>query len=162
MSMRTPFAGATAEKHGMLGEHLIREGAGRAERLAIDHGGRLRSYGDLRKAAIAMASQQGRLAGRRVGLTATDPAPYIAAVAALDWLGAHTFLIGRRSPDEVETIRSRFDLETVLGEGEHEATGRPSGATEIPPPHPGGGKVTLLTSGTTGIPKAATHTWATL
>jgi acyl-coenzyme A synthetase/AMP-(fatty) acid ligase len=160
--MRTPFAGATAEKHGMLGEHLIVEGAERAERLAMDHGGHLRSYGDLRYAAIAVVSQQGRLAGRRVGLTATDPAPYIAAVAALDWLGAHTFLIGRRSSAEVESIRSRFDLEAVLGEGEHEATGRPGDATEIPPSHPGGGKVTLLTSGTTGIPKAATHTWATL
>jgi acyl-coenzyme A synthetase/AMP-(fatty) acid ligase len=158
--MRTPFAVATAER-GMLGEHLIREGAARAGRLAIDHGGHLSSYGDLRHAAIAMVSQQARLAGRRVGLTATDPVPYIAAVAALDWMGAHTFLIGRRSPAEVESIRSRFDLEAVLGEGEPEA-GRTGGAEEIPPPHPGGGKVTLLTSGTTGIPKAATHTWATL
>ncbi len=89
--------------------------------------------------------------------------PYIATVAALDWLGAHTFLIGRRSPDEVESIRSRFDLHTVLGDGTDDATSRPSAATmEIPPPHAGGGKVTLLTSGTTGTPKAATHSWKTL
>ena len=147
----------------MLGQHLIREGAAHSERRAIDHGGHLSSYGDLRCVAIAMVSQRGPLAGRRVGLTATDPSPYIAAAAALDWLGAHTFLIGRRSPDEVESIRSRFDLEAVLGEEAYEAAGRAStGAVEIPPAHPGGGRVTLLTSGTTGVPKAATHTWATL
>ena len=146
----------------MLGEHLIREGAARAERPALEHGGFRSSYGDLRGAAMAMVSQRGPLSGRRVGLTATDPFPYITAVAALDYLGAHTFLIGRRSPTELESIRSRFDLEAVLGEGAQEADHSSTGAVQIPPPHPGGGKVTLLTSGTTGIPKAATHTWTTL
>ncbi len=143
----------------MLGRHLIQEGRAHAGRMALIHGSVRASYGDLAGRAADLAARLQPHAGRRVGLTAAAPVAFLTGAAALDTLGAHLFLVGRRSPAESGAIAAQFGLEAMLGDAElaiDPAHPQPA------PGEPGEGTVTLLTSGTTGTPKAANHTWRTL
>jgi acyl-coenzyme A synthetase/AMP-(fatty) acid ligase len=143
----------------MLGKHLILEGRERSGRLALVHGGTRATYGELAARAAGLADKLRPYAGQRVGLTAAEPAAYLTAAAALDYLGAHVFLVGRRGAAETAAIARQFSLEALLGEPEAKADPAPA---ETALEEARQGKVTLLTSGTTGVPKAANHTWTTL
>jgi acyl-CoA synthetase (AMP-forming)/AMP-acid ligase II len=100
------------------------------------------------------------MAGKRIGVSVTAPDRFIAASAALDLVGAHAFLLGPRSNSEVGRLRQHFQWDSVLrdedvqpGEADSVAVLRHDSDQ---------GRVTILTSGTTGEPKAANHTWSTL
>jgi acyl-CoA synthetase (AMP-forming)/AMP-acid ligase II len=100
------------------------------------------------------------LAGQRIGVIGGEPLTWLPTVAALDAVGAHAFLAGRRPAPELESLAARFAWVAVIDDsGEARALAAP----EAPPiAEPGTAIVTLLTSGTTGPAKAANHTWATL
>jgi acyl-CoA synthetase (AMP-forming)/AMP-acid ligase II len=152
----------------MLGSHLCAEAARGGERLALIHGAQEHTYGQVAERIEEWIACRPHLAGKRVGLEVQDPFTFLAAVAGLDLLGAHTFLACGRSDSELADLRERFSWDAVLRESDLENDGgaehrwrfrdRPL-VMEGPV---GRGLVTLLTSGTTGAPKAANHTWATL
>jgi acyl-coenzyme A synthetase/AMP-(fatty) acid ligase len=96
-----------------------------------------------------------------VGLCVGDPFAFVAAAAALDRLNAHVFLAGVRREDDVERLSQGFDWAARLVDEDIEAVKIPAGPAARAASG-GKGLVTILTSGTAGIPKAANHTWATL
>ena len=104
------------------------------------------------------------LARRRVGIVFRLNPACLAVLALLDRLECDTFLLdGLRGRDESLRLGTELRLGTVLIGPEV-----PAGATiepiELAGEAPGSGQstVTILTSGTTGRPKAAQHTWTSL
>jgi acyl-CoA synthetase (AMP-forming)/AMP-acid ligase II len=145
----------------MISQHL-RQGLDRhGDRPAIVRGARRETYRALADSSEALARSWGHLAEKRVGLCVADPFAYVAAVAALDQLNAHVFLAGMRSEEDIGRLSQGFDWAARLGDADVEAalaSPRPPAAARTG----GRGLVTILTSGTSGIPKAANHTWETL
>jgi acyl-CoA synthetase (AMP-forming)/AMP-acid ligase II len=104
------------------------------------------------------------LACRRVGLVFRLGPMCLAALALLDRLQCDTFLIDASLPRDVAV---RFGIQLRLGVILIESEIRASPSIEqldLPGELPGSGQssLTILTSGTTGTPKAARHTWASL
>lgn len=98
---------------------------------------------------------------KRVAVCTISPMAFATAVAALDLLKSHAFLVGPRSLEEVARIEHDFALDRILRETDILAAGR--GHEENSGDSVGGsGLVTILTSGTTGTPKAINHSWSTL
>ena len=104
------------------------------------------------------------LAGRRVGLMFRLSPTCLAALALLDRLGCDTFLIDAALARDRAT---RLGVDLRLGALLAESGNRIVPLLEqvgLTGELPGSGysSVTILTSGTTGLPKAARHTWASL
>jgi acyl-CoA synthetase (AMP-forming)/AMP-acid ligase II len=91
-----------------------------------------------------------------------DPFDFIASVTALDRLDAHAFLAGRRPAEEIERLARTFAWDARVDEKDVAAAGDGPEDSEPIPGEGGRGLATILTSGTSGVPKAANHTWATL
>jgi len=101
------------------------------------------------------------LAGRRVGLAMRPSADSIAALAALERLACDVFLLDGQQPREDCLRRARLlNLAAVLCV-EGPAAQRAWQLAQLPGelPGTGAGSVTILTSGTTGEPKAVRHSW---
>jgi acyl-CoA synthetase (AMP-forming)/AMP-acid ligase II len=131
------------------------------EREAIVTSGSVTRWGRLLELVTEYTDSLHELTGRRVALRLAPTAASFAALAALDRLGADVFLFDAESdPAEALDLARDLRLAAVLACRDdaacaieslpHEAHG--SGASTV----------TLLTSGTTGRPKAARHTWASL
>jgi acyl-CoA synthetase (AMP-forming)/AMP-acid ligase II len=102
------------------------------------------------------------LAGLRVGIALRDPVDHVAVAAALDGLGCHAFLAGGRNSAEIRALADQLHWDAVvwnLMDEPEEMNAPPAGNSVRLSPK---GVVTVLTSGTTGRPKAANHTWTTL
>ncbi len=104
------------------------------------------------------------LARRRVGLMFRLSGTCLAALALLDRLECDTFLIDASLPRDVAT---RFGVELRLGALLIDSGIPPEPSIEqrrLRDELPGSGhsSLTILTSGTTGAPKAARHTWQSL
>jgi acyl-CoA synthetase (AMP-forming)/AMP-acid ligase II len=144
-----------------LHERLDRFG----DQLAAIRGDRRETYRSVARRSDALARRWQALAGKRVGLCVGDPFAFIAAVAALDRLDAHVFLAGRRSEEELARLASTFQWDARVSDDDVENAPERADASAEPSGLPSGGGrslATILTSGTSGIPKAANHTWATL
>lgn len=122
------------------------------------------TWGDLQRMADSFREKLGALARRRLGLALHPISRSYAALAALDKLQADVFLLDPRlSRNELARMASNFQLGAVVDASGGPAESRPlfeelSGEGEWS----GEGSITILTSGTGGIPKAVRHTWETL
>ena len=97
------------------------------------------------------------LRGKRVGLVLAPTFESIARMFGLASVNAHVFLIGSSTSDDLlRTWCEELALCSVLlpGDSMLESSGSVIGATQ--------GAITILTSGTTGKPKAVEHTWESL
>ena len=117
--------------------------------------------------ALVHGARLSGLAGQRVGLVMQPTAGCFAALAALDDLASDVFLLDDRLDAEVTgRLAQELNLSVVLREHQdfpaEPNLQRPASSMADPPRRGGEGSVTILTSGTSGKPKAATHTWATL
>jgi acyl-CoA synthetase (AMP-forming)/AMP-acid ligase II len=102
------------------------------------------------------------LSGTRVGLLVTPAASAIAMMAALEELRAHLFLLDADlTPDRAARIAARFELSATLAPGPNPTQWIPQ-AYDLSTTTAIDRGVTILTSGTEGQPKAATHTWESL
>lgn len=133
-----------------------------SERLALVTTTERTTWSQLRQMADELVQQFGLLAGQRVGLLLPASAAGLAALCALDEIGAHAFLLDESlASDTIDQWAERFGLDAIASTDEasswdvRELAGSESPTTS-------GSTVTLLTSGTEGIPKAATYTWARL
>lgn len=127
-------------------------------------GSRAVLWKELRSQAHGMMTTFDNLKHRRIGLSMQASAESYAALAALDKLGTDTFLFDGRMPvDEMLARAARLKLGAML-------TAAPAGDTvefqvhELPDEQKWSRNrtLTILTSGSTGEPKAARHTWESL
>lgn len=114
------------------------------------------SWSRLLAAAAAAEAEFDTFTGARVGLAMRPTGPCVAYLEALARLGADVYLLDARlNSSTLAALAERFDLVSIVG-GDAPAlrrecaSGRASADT---------GSLTILTSGTTGTPKAARHTW---
>ena len=147
----------------MLYEHLEKGIRNHGDVPAVIHQDTVTTYSNLKERSIKLARDWSIWQGRRIGLRSSTPELMIAALVALDRLRAHGFLIGSHVSDEIPVL-----TETFLWAGSvQEEGGRnficTTNDSANPPSEPGeSGNITILTSGTTGTPKAISHSWSTL
>jgi acyl-CoA synthetase (AMP-forming)/AMP-acid ligase II len=119
------------------------------------------TWSGLRRKAEWILETQKALGKRRVGLPMGPGAASYAALAALDKLSCDVVVLdGQLSFPEIVRLSERFQLGAVLRTG----TGGQASELEVHElPNEerwsGTGTVTILTSGSTGEPKAVRHTW---
>jgi len=143
---------------------LILEQAVPANHEAIITSDRSISWSQLREQVHSMLHVEKTLGRRRVGLSCGPTSESYAALAALDKLASDVFLFDARL-----LMDDRLRLAEKLRLGAVVSPGRNGDAPvlelhELPNEERGSGSstVTILTSGTTGEPKAATHSWDSL
>lgn len=105
-------------------------------------------------------NQFAALEGKRVGVRFTADANGLGAVAALERLAANAFLLDANLPDEqVEDIAANFQLHAAVDSNDGQLSIQHFSSDQETNQDP---IVTILTSGTTGKPKAVRHTWQSL
>jgi acyl-CoA synthetase (AMP-forming)/AMP-acid ligase II len=125
---------------------------------------RTTNWAALREQAQTVFSTQEKLRRRRVGLSFRPAADSYAALAALDRLACDVFLLDANLPSE-EALRlsEKLKLGAFLTAGNsgqlpdfevHELSNEEKWS--------GSSSVTILTSGSTGEPKAARHSWESI
>lgn len=121
------------------------------------------SWRALQTDARRMIQEHQSLEKRRVGLQFGPPAACYAILAALDQLNSDVFLLDETlSWDEVGRVAEKFRLGAVLSGSAQEGAEfvrRELGGEDA---WSGASTVTILTSGSTGEPKAARHAWESL
>ena len=159
----------------MIAQHLRRGLGHHGKRLLLIHGDQQCTYAEMASWMDALIEQWADLEGQRVGLSTLDPATFMASILALDALRAHVFLTGQRSRQECEPLREAFEWQALLEPAnvrlEVPPRARASNIRSRPirvdtqvtsTREAAVGAVTILTSGTTGLPKSARHTWDSL
>lgn len=159
----------------MIARHLKDGLAEHGQHLFLIHGDQQITYHQLAERVTSLTKRFHHLTGKRVGLRTSDPTTFLAAILALDELRAHVFLVGSRTREEIVQLNNAFDFEQVLDfsslRSETIGNGMMSQSSIHPEAHGVGiepfskepiSTVTILTSGTTGLPKAARHTWRSL
>lgn len=146
----------------MLVEHLQSVPTDRRDAAALIVGDRVVTYAGLATRVQELSNRWRSLAGLRVGLALNEPTEFVPAVAALEALRCHVFLVGGRSHKEIMELADRLQWNVILwnlidSPQIHSASAVPADIDSHSE-----GIVTMLTSGTTGRPKAANHTWGTL
>jgi acyl-CoA synthetase (AMP-forming)/AMP-acid ligase II len=122
------------------------------------------TWSEMREQARAIVSHYGGVRQRRIGLSFPPTAKSYAALTALENLACDIFLLDAHLPlEEMLRLARGLKLGALLvasKEGEsslfrmHELPGEGLGSST--------GTVTVLTSGSTGEPKAARHSWESL
>lgn len=123
-----------------------------------------KSYADIAELVQRRIESLGPARGRRVGLCMAPTAEGYAALAALERLACDVFLLDEGPIDDARLqLAARFRLAELVDPNPVRASD-PATVDAPGEEEPGSGRatVTILTSGTTGTPKAATHTWETL
>ena len=125
---------------------------------------RTTAWGEMRHAACSILEKHAEVRRRRVGLSFQSLEQGCAALASLERLECDLFLLDRQLKEGTRLgLAEKLRLGAVLEEAG-------SGASSVFCQHDligesmwsGQATVTILTSGTTGQPKAATHTWQNL
>jgi acyl-CoA synthetase (AMP-forming)/AMP-acid ligase II len=121
------------------------------------------TWGELSQLVSSATNALSELRGQRVGILHRGDPPSWAALTALDRLAADVFLLNASLPtDEIRRLADDFQFAAVV-EPQTSSTESPWRIEKVrPSPGSGQSSVTILTSGTTGKPKAARHTWASL
>lgn len=142
------------------------------EEQALAWSGHVVTYAELAAEAQRLAGALSSLSGQQVGIALPAGANWVAAAAALDRLGCQAFLldVGRPLRELVGSVEQFRPAAILCDSGKGEdlndpwvlplPTGKADHVEELP--EPGESTVVLLTSGTSGRPKAAVHTWASL
>ena len=114
------------------------------------------TWSDLTRLTEAAATQLADLHGKRVGVVHTGDGSSWANLAALDHLAADVYLLPPSASDEdIERVADEFQLAAVVDGSQVKHFDKPAAGS-------GQSSVVILTSGTSGRPKAVRHTWATL
>jgi acyl-CoA synthetase (AMP-forming)/AMP-acid ligase II len=125
------------------------------------------SWGDLARLFDRVCSEYDALAGAAVGLSMRPDALGIAALAAFEQLDCQLFLLDHQWPaDRQQQVANQFGLRAVVDPlrsiaSDDMAQGS-APANEAVCRGVDRGSLTILTSGTTGAPKAVRHDWARL
>ncbi len=119
------------------------------------------TWGALRDESVQLVSALSGMRNKRVGVCSIPSAPTVATLAALDALGTHTVLLDERfAAGGWEQFARQLGLDAVLVPGDRgshiEALEPVARVSNVP------GGVTILTSGTEGMPKPVTHSWESL
>ena len=127
------------------------------------------SFGDVFSRASAVAGLFSRLARERVGVYFQDGPDLLITLIALDALGAEAYLIGGEwSSEKAQILAERFELREVLSDRAVEGARFTEvrlgdGSARFPElAKKKESQVVIFTSGTTGEPKGAVHTWSSL
>ena len=143
---------------------LIFDDAIPLERQAIVTSARATTWSGVRDCANSVLHSVEQLRGRRVGLVFAAGADSYAALAALERLSCDVFLFDATvRSEEALRLASKLRLAGLLVPPIHGEC-RDCELQELPAEEPGSGNssVTILTSGSTGEPKAVRHSWETL
>lgn len=120
------------------------------------------TWSDLKLAARASVDRLSSIRGQRVGFRFRSVPQSIADLAALDRLQCNVFLIGESvDTSGADALCQEFRLAAIVDPSRSECI-TPCRPFEFATPSGGASSVTILTSGTTGKPKAARHDWTTL
>ncbi len=121
------------------------------------------TWSELREQARAIISSHAAIGQRRVGLSFPPTAKSYAALAALEILACDVFLFDAHLPLE-ETLRLARNLKlgAVLVASKDEGSNLVVHELSDEGAWSGAPTITILTSGTTGEPKAARHSWESL
>jgi acyl-coenzyme A synthetase/AMP-(fatty) acid ligase len=143
---------------------LILERPPEPSREAIITPNKIFTWAELHELGVALQTKLAGLEGRRVGISFDCSGPACAALAALDHLRCDTFLLeSSLSLAEMLKLAAQFQLGAlVIPDGDpsehelvvHELEGEAKAT--------GQSTVTILTSGSSGKPKAVRHSWAGL
>lgn len=124
----------------------------------------LTTWAALRAMTQSIVSSQATLACRRVGLVLKPDAASYAALAALERLHCDIFLLDHRLTAEAcHQLAVKFRLGALLF-GNATTNGDICKVHQLDDEESwsGGGTITILTSGSTGQPKAARHSWESI
>ena len=146
----------------MLAEHMQSMPADRRDAVALIAGDRVVTYAGLATRVQELSVRLQSLTGLRVGLAVNEPTEFIAAAVALDRVRCHSFYAGGRSAPEIRALAEHFQWKAVVWNFVDAPQQMIPTSAAVAGKLCDEGTVTLLTSGTTGRPKAANHTWATL
>jgi acyl-CoA synthetase (AMP-forming)/AMP-acid ligase II len=132
-------------------------------RLLVARGESLLSRGDLRRRADALSAQLERDGVSRVLVRGDDPAGLLAAIDACTRRGCDLWIAHTTLADTaVAEVAGRFRIQLLLDRGEPASIDAARALTAPVDPQPPAGRLYLMTSGTTGRPKLATHTLMSL
>jgi acyl-CoA synthetase (AMP-forming)/AMP-acid ligase II len=147
----------------MLNQLLFEESLS-SIRAAVITPGETTGWATFQQQAQAVFEKQKALAKRRVGLLFPPVSASYAALAALDRLASDVFLLDANlSIEEARHLSQKLRLGALLT-AEKSNQGWKFEAHEISNEEKwsGGSTVTILTSGSTGEPKAARHSWKSI
>jgi acyl-CoA synthetase (AMP-forming)/AMP-acid ligase II len=117
------------------------------------------TYAQLSAAANQIAAQRPNWRGQRIGISCRRTERQIALLVALDRIGAAAFLIpSSLTPAAVDGLRTQYGLAEIVGD----ELSNTLDATSVPSQPGEPGSVVLFTSGTSGPPKPAVHSWHSL
>src|SRR5262245_7699837 len=145
----------------MIGTHLREGYRAHGHQVALVRGDERHTYREIWDRVDAMVKSWSDLSDKRVAVCVSYPMAFIAAIIALDLLRSHVFLIAPRCPEELLRLKQLLACDDVLHD--QDTVGLSDGNDSVQRDFLGGsGLVTILTSGTTGIPKLVKHSWNTL
>lgn len=145
----------------MLAEHFQAVPANRLNAPALIAGDQIVTYAGLTTRIRELSARWQSLAGLRVGLAINEPIHFVPATAALDGLRCLCFFVGGRSAPAISALAEQLQWDAIVW-NVVDAPQSMSPASTAAGRLCDEGMVTLLTSGTSGRPKAANHTWSTL
>lgn len=126
--------------------------------IAIRYGYNAMPYGELVRLVEGFVEPWKSFHRQAVGVQYIHPIAHLAWITSLTHIGAQVFLLGRRTEAEQLELQKKFGVKTVFP---FHDTDWESQLIE-PSREVVEGGITILTSGTTGTPKAVTHTWESL
>lgn len=125
--------------------------------LALVSADKEQTWDELQRETADRSTTLSGLTGKRIGLVYAPSIESINQFFGLVRAQAHVYLIGANTPEATLDDWSKdFELDAIL---------KPDGSTmrlDAPSKQANPGAITILTSGTTGKPKAAEHTWESL